>query len=286
MASSMCHAVEGASKAGAPPPKAVAKVASLSKLAFGAPEDYLALDAAPTDERHSMTFVPSLQLSLQPVGTSDQRRREDLEEFDRFANARLEDLAGDILNLCKDRQLDDIYLKIDALQQYIKFLATPPIPVVTDDPNLWTRGDSSSKSTVHPVSKPVDSQHEGPDEPLIATDKNPYSLYGLPALSEPVKPSTIAPNPPSRITPTFPGAYFGEDVTLEGMDNIVRVSDFGTDPAKAPLVIKNVRSSSTTATSGSDHGAGVILEGMDDIVWVSDRTAGSSAERSVAMPNC
>ena len=39
---------------------------------------------------------------------------------DRFANARLEDLAGDILNLCKYRQLDDIYLKIDALQQYIK----------------------------------------------------------------------------------------------------------------------------------------------------------------------
>ena len=88
---------------------------------------------------------------------------------------------------------------------------------------------------------------------------------------------------PSPVLHTFPGSYH-DGVVLEGMDDILEVSDVGTDPVKAPLVIESLPSPAQTAPSGPDHDAGVMLEGMDDMVWESDRTAGSSAERFVATP--
>ena len=130
---------------------------------------------------------------------------------------------------------------------------------------------------MYPVSKPAHPEPERPNEPSVATDKSPYFPYEHPA-TEPVAMET-----PSPVPQPFPGSYH-DGVTLEGMDDMLEVSDVGADPVKTPLVIESLPSPAPTAPSGPDHDAGVILEGMDDMIWESDRTAGSSAERFVATP--
>jgi hypothetical protein len=68
------------------------------------------------------------------------------------------------------------------------------------------------------------------------------------------------------------------------MENILGISDFGTDPVKASLVIESLPSPAPTAPSGPDHRAGMTIEGWDDMILGSDGTASSSAERSAATP--
>jgi tetratricopeptide (TPR) repeat protein len=139
------------------------------------------------------------------------------------------------------------------------------------------------KSSVHPVVKPVDSELEGPDEPSVTNDKSHYSPYKLPDTLEPVIPSVFAVDRPTPVPPTLPGSYHG-GVTVEGMDNVVGVTDLGTGPVKAPSVAKNLLSPAPIAPPRPDHGVSITLEGMDNIVGVSDDTAGGSAERIAVMP--
>jgi hypothetical protein len=163
----------------------------------------------------------------------------------------------------------------EVFQSLESTLAVHP-PIGTNDPTFWTREDSTSKSIVHHVFKPVDS------ELSVTTDNPPYSTDKLPDILEPVGHSVVAMNRPTPVPPTLPGSYHG-GVTFEGMDNIVGVSDFGTDPVEAPLVIKNLPSPAPIAPLGPDHGVGVTLEGMDSTVRVSGSTASSSAERLAAI---
>ncbi|KAH9995988.1 hypothetical protein BJV77DRAFT_187314 [Russula vinacea] len=116
-------------------------------------------------------------------------------------------------------------------------------PVVTNDPTFRTREGSTSKSIMHPVSKPAHPEPERPDEPSVATDKSPYFPYEHPA-TEPV-----AMDHPSPVPQPFPGSYH-DGVTLEGMDDMLEVSDVGTDPVKAPLAIESLPSPAPTAPSG------------------------------------
>ena len=149
-----------------------------------------------------------------------------------------------------------------------------PKAVATNDFAFLTKEDRTSKSAVHAVLKSVESE---PEEP---PDRGPYSPYGLPAMSEPANPSVDAVNCASPVPPTFPGSYHGGGVTLEGMDDLVEASDFGTDPGKARLVVENVPSPVPTTTSGLDRSADVTLEGMDNIMGLSDvGLASSSTER-------
>jgi len=127
---------------------------------------------------------------------------------------------------------------------------------------------------VHAVLKSVESE---PEEP---SDQRPYSPYGLPSISEPANPSIVAVNCASPVPPTFPGSYHGGGVTLEGMDDVVEASDFGTDPVKARLVVENFPSPVPATPSGLDRSVDITLEGMDNIMGLSDvGLASSSTER-------
>jgi hypothetical protein len=124
---------------------------------------------------------------------------------------------------------------------------------------------------VHPVSKSVESE---PEEP---SDQGPYSHYELPAISELANPSKGAVNCASLVLPTFPGSYHGGGVTLEGMDDVVEASDFGTDPVKARLVVENFPSPVLTTSSGLDRSVNITYEGMDNIMGLSDVGLASSS---------
>ncbi|KAF8506590.1 hypothetical protein F5888DRAFT_1643628 [Russula emetica] len=185
-------------------------------------------------------------------------------------------------------QLDDVFWKIDALQQSIKSVDStralhPPIErypkaVATNDFAFLTREDPTSKSTVHPVLNSVESEPEEPSE-------QGYSPYELPAVSEPANPSVVAVNRASPVPPTFPGSYHSGGVTLEGMDDVVEASDFGTDPVKARLVVENFPSPVPTTLSGLDRSVDITLEGMDNIMGLSDvGLASGSTERPRPTP--
>jgi hypothetical protein len=116
----------------------------------------------------------------------------------------------------------------------------------------------------------------------VTNDKFHYSPYKLPDVLEPVIPSVVAVSCPSPVPPTLPGSYHG-GVTVEGMDDVVGVSDFGTGPVKAPRVTKNLPSPDPIAPLGP-HGVSITLEGMDNRVGMSGSTAGGSAERIAVMP--
>ena len=108
---------------------------------------------------------------------------------------------------------------------------------------------------MHAVLKSVES---GPEEP---SDQGPYSPYESPAISKPINPSVVAVNCASPVPLTFPGSYHGGGVTLEGMDDVVEASDFGTDPVD------------------------ITLEGMDNIMGLSDvGLASSSTKRPRPTP--
>jgi len=123
---------------------------------------------------------------------------------------------------------------------------------------------------VHSVLKPVDPECEELNGPSVAIDQGLYSPYGLTAVAEPANPSVVVVKSASPVPPAFPGSYHRTGVMLEGMDDIVEVSDSGTDPVKAPLVIENLPSPAPTTLSRPDHGMGVTLEGMDNIIGLSD----------------
>lgn len=178
------------------------------------------------------------------------------------------------------RQLDDVFRKIDALQHSIKSVESthafhPPIeryPNATAANAFLTRENPTSKLTVHePVLRSVESE---PEEP---SDQGPYSPYGLglPAVSEPANSSVVAVNRASPVPPTFPGSYHG--VTLEGMDDVVEASDFGTQLVKARLVAKNLPSPVPTTPSGLDRRADTTLKGVDNILGLSDVDLASSS---------
>jgi hypothetical protein len=123
---------------------------------------------------------------------------------------------------------------------------------------------------VHSVLKPVDPESEELDGPSVAIDHALYSPYGLPAAAEPANPSAVVVKSASPVPSAFPGSYCRAGVILEGMDDVVEVSDSGTDPVKAPLVIENLLSPAPTTLSRPDHGMRVTLEGMDNIIGLSD----------------
>jgi hypothetical protein len=154
------------------------------------------------------------------------------------------------------------------------------MPVISNDPTFFPR----EEYTLKPIGRPsVNSELEGPDKPLVTVDKPPYTTYEHPLIPEPDNSSVIAANCPPPEPPTPPGSYHSMGVIIEGMDNIIGVSDFDTDPFNVPVVIKNP-SPALIVSSRPDHGAGVTLEGMDNIVGMSEGTASSSAERSAALP--
>lgn len=153
------------------------------------------------------------------------------------------------------------------------------MPVITNDPTFFPR----EEYTLKPIGRPsVNSEPEGPDKPLVTVDKPPYTTYEHPPIPEPDNSSVVGANCPSPEPPTPPGSYHSMGVIIEGMDNIIGVSDFDTDPFNVPVVIKNP-SPAPTAPSQPDHGAGVTLEGMDNIVGMFEGTASNPAERSAAL---
>jgi hypothetical protein len=131
---------------------------------------------------------------------------------------------------------------------------------------------------VHPVLNSVEPEPEGPSE-------QGHSPYELPAISEPANPSVVAVSRASPVPPTFPGSYHSRGVTLEGMDDVVEASDFGTDPVKARLVVENSPFPVPTTLSGLDHSVDITLEGMDNIMGLSDvGLASGSTERPRPTP--
>lgn len=129
---------------------------------------------------------------------------------------------------------------------------------------------------MHPVLKSVESESEPSDQ-----GHSPYE----PAISELANPSVVAVNCASPVPPTFPGSYHGGGVTLEGMDDVVEASDFGTDPVKARLVVEDFPSPVPTTSSGLDRSVDITLEGMDNIMGLSDvGLAGGSTERPRPTP--
>lgn len=128
---------------------------------------------------------------------------------------------------------------------------------------------------MHPVLNSVESELEPSDQ------GHSYE----PAISEPANPSVVAVNCASPVSATFLGSYHGGGVTLEGMDDAVKASDFGTDRVKASLVVENFPSPVPTTPSGLDRSVDITLEGMDNIMGLSDvGLAGSSTERPRPTP--
>jgi hypothetical protein len=112
-----------------------------------------------------------------------------------------------------------------------------PLPLVPDDPPNLTGEDPTSKTIVHPIIKPVDTEPQMPPEPPMTTGNQ------LPGIPQPDKTFVGIENRLPLVPPTVSGSHYGGDISPEGTDNIVVVSGIASGSAERPAVIPESASS-------------------------------------------